>query len=268
MANVSQSKTQPKISLLQRVLRRRLDAQIEAGKDDKRLAQTKIGERPGFGAVLFDLDGTLLDTTEAILCSLQYTVNHLTGKTPEKEDLRKYLGWPLTETFSELLPQKMEEACEVYLQHNLSIHKTLVRPFPNVKKTIARLQECRIKLAVVTSKRRCAVMEGLNLAGLTEAFDVLVCYGETERPKPYPDPVLKAVELLGLEKGRVLMVGDTPSDIRSAKNAQALLSPATIMISTAAATYGTSCREILVKEEPDYLIDDISEVLGLCGCNP
>lgn len=220
-------------------------------------------------AILFDLDGTLLDTIQASISSLKHTVHRFTGRTPGLRELRPYMGLPLADIFSELLPGNVDEACEVYVKHNTAIHKDLVRPYPGVPETLRILRRWGVKRAVVTSKRRPTVDLGLEIAGLVDAFDAIVCHGDTPRAKPDPGPVLLAVELLGLDKveqGEVLCVGDSPWDLRAAKNAQTLLPR--LRIESAAVTYGATAGDVLVREDPDYVLNDIREVLSLCGSCP
>jgi pyrophosphatase PpaX len=223
-------------------------------------------ERGPIDAVLFDLDGTLLDTTEAIISSLKHTVRRFTGRTPDVGELHPYMGLPLADIFSELLPGNVEEACRVYVEHNVAVHKELVRPYPGVPETLRILQRWGVKRALVTSKRRTTVDLGLEVAGLADAFDAVVCHGDTPRAKPDPAPVLLAIELLGLNKpetGEIVFVGDSPWDLQAARNAAALLPR--LKIRSAAVTYGATAREVLVREDPDYVLDDIKEVLSLCN---
>ena len=225
----------------------------------------RSGRRTSVDAVLFDLDGTLLDTTQAIVSSLTYTVEKLTGRTPDPAELQPYMGLPLIRTFSDLVPGRAEEACEVYVRHNVAVHKDLVRPYPGVPETVTTLLKRGVRLALVTSKRRTTTMIGLEIAGLTESFEAMVCFGETEKAKPDPEPVLKALELLVLDKrdgAEILVVGDSPWDIRAARSAARLLPR--LHVRSAAVTYGIATRQVLEQEHPDHFLDAISDVLALC----
>ncbi|HHY76263.1 MAG TPA: HAD-IA family hydrolase [Firmicutes bacterium] len=214
-----------------------------------------------FDAVLFDLDGTLIDTTQAILDSLQYTVRYFTGETRDKEQFRKYAGVPLDEVLMDLLPDHIEEARDVYIRHNLSLHDEMVRAFPGTIETLEELRRRGVKLAIVTSKRRPSAMFGLKATGLLGRFDAMVFYDDVTKHKPEPEPILKALELLGIEKGTVLMVGDSTYDIRAARSADARLED--IVVKSAGAAYGPFGREVLSKENPDYILDSIGEVISV-----
>lgn len=223
-------------------------------------------DRSPIDAVLFDLDGTLLDTTAAIISSLKHTVRHFTGRTPDLADLRPYMGLPLADTFACLTPGKVQEACDVYVEHNLAVHKDLVRAYPGVNETIEALRRYGVRRALVTSKRRPTAQLGLQIAGLTGAFDALVFHGDTQKSKPDPEPVLLALRLLNLDaaQGQVIFVGDSPWDVRAAKNASPLVPG--LKMTTAAVTYGVTAADVLREENPDYLLNSITEILALCGC--
>lgn len=240
-----------------------------------------------FHAVLFDLDGTLLDTTQAIYESLRHTIRHFTGRRPEDQELHPYMGRPLTEQMSLLLPGMEAQAVQIYEAHNLAIHKDYVRPFPGAVDVLHTLKAHGIKIALVTSKKRKNALVGLEIAGIAHVFDAAVFCDDVTEHKPHPAPVLKALELLGyIQDGanpkpafpfRVLMVGDSPWDVVSAKHAERLLrdganttipsgtSPAVAIIRTAGVTYGAFPKEAIEAEHPDYILDSISQVIALCG---
>ncbi len=234
-----------------------------------------------FHAVLFDLDGTLLNTTQAIYESLKHTIRHFTGTTPGQEELHPYMGLPILEQFSLLLPGKETEACDLYETHNLAIHKEYVKPYPGAVRTLQKLKANGVKIALVTSKKRKTAVVGLEIAGIGHLFDATVFCDDTSENKPHPAPVLKALELLGyikpLRTFRVLMVGDSPWDINAARNAQHFLAElandtppsrlnrAIPVIQTAGVTYGAYAKESIESENPDYVLDSISQVLDLCG---
>jgi pyrophosphatase PpaX len=240
-----------------------------------------------FNAVLFDLDGTLLDTTQAIYESLKHTMRHFTGKTPEDEELHPYMGLPVQEQFSLLLPGQEIQACKVYETHNLSIHKDYVKPYPGAVDVLQALKTYGTKIALVTSKKRKTAVVGLEIAGIRHLFDATVFCDDLPEHKPHPAPVLKALELLGYIQTaanpdpafrfRALTVGDSPWDIASAKNALSFLIDAANaakpsgprlgvpVIETAGVTYGAFPKEAIEAQNPDYILDSISQVLTLCG---
>ncbi len=233
-----------------------------------------------FHAVLFDLDGTLIDTTQAILESLKHTIHYFTGVTPKESELRPYMGLPLFDQFALLLPRNEDKACQMYVEHNLSIHKKHVKSFPGVTSTLEKLKANGIKLGLVTSKRRHTAIVGLEIAGIQSIFDAMVFCDDTIKHKPDPAPILKALDILGYHPAattlnprasapasifRVLMVGDSPSDINAAKNADRAFGSVVVSVQSAGVTYGAYEKDVIEQEKPDYVLDDISQVLTLCG---
>ncbi|MGI6644058.1 MAG: HAD family hydrolase [Bacillota bacterium] len=214
-------------------------------------------------AVLFDLDGTLLDTTKAILASLRHTVEYFTGTIPPTGVLQKTMGIPLVDVLESLLPGRTQEALQVYVDHNLRVHKDFVKPYPGVIETLNALKSGGIRLGLVTSKRRHSAQVGLKSACIGDSFEAIVCHDDTDKHKPDPTPLLMALESMGIASGTVLMVGDTIFDIRAAKNADGALPG--LRVKSGAVTYGGGLRGDLSSEEPDFLFDDIREVLTACG---
>lgn len=264
-------------------------SQTEANHEPKSSSKNPSVNTPqgAFHVVLFDLDGTLLDTTQAIYESLRYTIRHFTGRTPKDEELHPYMGLPVYDQFSSLLPGQAAQACDVYETHNLEIHKDYVKPYPGAVDVLHTLKATGVRIALVTSKRQKTATVGIGIAGIRHLFDAAVFCEDTSENKPHPAPVLKALELLGYTQDlaclnqasplKALMVGDSPWDIASAKNALRFLEdkaeasgwscprPAVPVIKTAGVTYGTFPKEAVEAQNPDYILDSISQVLTLCG---
>ena len=141
-----------------------------------------------------------------------------------------------------------------YVAYEREIHDELVKPFPGAAAVLSRLRENGTRLAVVTSKHNGVARRTLECCGLWESLDAVVCADEVERPKPDPEPVRVAMELLGLtnEAEGVLFVGDSPFDLRAGRGAGT---------HTAAALWGPFSRKVLAAEEPDFYLTDLEDVL-------
>lgn len=211
-------------------------------------------------AVLFDLDGTLIDTTQAILESMVHTVRLFTGKTLGVSELRPFLGVPLDDTLRELLPKHFEEAREEYVRHNLGVHGSAVKAFPGALDTVRSLQEMDYPTALVTSKRRRSAEADLTALGFSDLFRATVCYDDTEAHKPDPEPILLALERIDMRSGRAFMVGDSIWDIRAAKNAD---SRGPVRVISVGAAYGPTGGEALKTEAPEHLIHNIGELIPI-----
>ncbi len=211
-----------------------------------------------YSGVLFDLDGTLLDTVALIVRSCQHTFRTALGREVPEAEILKYIGMPLSELMGLYRPDPaaVEEMITTYRTFNLAHHDRLAKLFPGVREALAALAEGGVKLAVVSSKARGGVTRGLNLFDLSRYFGTVVALEDTERHKPDPQPVALALARLGLRPGEALMVGDSPADLEAGRRAGA---------GTAAVAWSTFPLEELQAEHPDHVLAEMGELLGLCA---
>ncbi len=213
-------------------------------------------------AVLFDFDGTIVDTTELIYESMRRATGEVLGRELGRETLMANVGQPLPrqmELLADGQPEKTEELLEVYLHHNEELHEGLIREFPNVGTSLARLRDAGLRLAVVTSKRRFSVEMALDsFPDLGDVFDVFVTMEDTSEHKPLPAPLLKGLELLGdVPPERAAYVGDAPFDVAAAHAAG---------VTSVAVSWGAFTAEALRAAGPDHLFEDLdSAVYFLLG---
>lgn len=205
-------------------------------------------------AVLFDLDGTLINSIDHIIACWQETVRTCLGREITREELLPTLGRALLECFEEMAPGRSEEMREVYRAHQKSTHDTMVTLVPGTREALDRLRDAGLTLGVVTSKGLPVASEGLNLFGLMPYFSTLVTYEDTTRHKPNPAPLLVAVERLGIDPARMLYIGDAVVDIQAGKAAG---------MRTAGVLWGAGDRDSLIVAQPDYLFDSMDQVAAL-----
>jgi pyrophosphatase PpaX len=208
-----------------------------------------------YGTVLFDLDGTLVDSGTMILASFQHaTRTVLSREIPEHELLSAVGGPGLREQMEAIDPARVEELIEVYSAHNAGLHDEL-QPCVGILDALAQLSAERRRMAVVTAKRRTTLALAFEvLPELRRFFDVTVGAEDTARHKPNPDPLLLALERLGASADDAVYVGDSPFDIQAAKAAG---------VGSVAVTWGRiHSRERLEREEPDAIVDTVEELLG------
>lgn len=203
--------------------------------------------------VLFDLDGTLIDTNELIITSFDYTFKKY-GITLTKEEIMTFNGPPLKDTFKKVDPNRWEDMLETYREHNLLHHDQHVEIYPNVMETIKQLKEKQIKLAIVTTKMRTGAMMGLDLTKLTPFFESIITFDDVVHAKPHPEPVLKAMNELGGQVESTLMVGDNYHDIEAGRRAG---------VRTAGVAWAAKGREYLESYNPTYMFEDMKDVLQL-----
>lgn len=169
--------------------------------------------------VLFDLDGTLIDSGAMILSSFRYaTRTVLEREIPDEELAALVGGMNIREQMQSLAPDRVEELVRVYRAHNEPLHADL-QAFPGVECLLGELSSQGRKLGIVTAKRRRTVDLAFAVLPIERFFDVVVTSGDTERHKPHPDPVLLALERLNANGARAAFVGDSPFDVGAGKAA-------------------------------------------------
>ncbi|MGG5462606.1 pyrophosphatase PpaX [Clostridium sp. B9] len=205
-------------------------------------------------AVLFDLDGTLIDTNELILKSFQHTFKEMLNLEPSEEEITINYGKPLQETFKAYDENKIEEMIACYRKINMELHDNTCKEFSGVKFMLETLKEQGIKLAVVTSKKRDMAERGARLMGIFHYFDAFITPEVTVKHKPEGEPVLKACSELGVKPEEALMVGDSPYDILAGKNGGA---------KTCGVTYTALPLSKLEESKPDFWVDKPLEILDI-----
>ncbi|MFD1848998.1 pyrophosphatase PpaX [Oceanobacillus bengalensis] len=205
--------------------------------------------------ILFDLDGTLIDTNELIIESFKHTFNHY-NLDYTREEIIEFNGPPLYETFKNIDPDRIDEMIDVYRGHNLQVHDQYVEAFPKVVETLEELKKREIKLGIVTAKMMDSVGKGIRIAGLEGMFDTIVSLDDVTHPKPHPEPVLKAMKALDAKAGTTLMVGDNSHDIESGQNAG---------VRTAGVAWSFKGKDRLLKLNPTYMLEEMTDLLAIIG---
>jgi len=209
-----------------------------------------------FPVVLFDLDGTLIDSGPIILASMQHATKTVLGREIAYEELAATVGGQgLVAQMQALDPDRVEELVEVYREHNDPLHETL-EAFEDLLGVLPRLREAGRRLGIVTAKRHRTVGLALDrFPELAEQFDVVVGYEDTDRHKPAPDPVLAALGKLAAEPSEAAYVGDSPFDVQAAKAAG--------VFAVAVGWGGIHPDERLLEEEPDAFVRSPEELLDV-----
>jgi pyrophosphatase PpaX len=207
-----------------------------------------------FPVVLFDLDGTLIDSGPIILASMQYAVRTVLGREIPPDELGRMVGGQgIVAQMAAIDADRADELVAVYKEHNEGLHDTL-EAFDELLVLLPRLRDEGRKLGIVTAKRHMTV--GLafeRFPALRDDVDIVVAHEDTERHKPDPDPVLLAIEKLGGTPAGTAYVGDSPFDIRAAKAAGAF--------AVAVSWGGIHPDERLLAEEPDVLVHSAEELV-------
>lgn len=170
-------------------------------------------------AVLFDFDGTLIDTSELIFRSFEYALDTVLGKQIPREELLWTFGRPLALIMETLGGEHAEELLQAFRHYSIA-HETEITLFPDVRETLEYLKAHGVKTAIVTSRVRESAMRDLEILQLDPAlFDAILTPESTTMHKPHPEPAQKALELLGTAPEEAIMIGDSMHDIHCGKDA-------------------------------------------------
>lgn len=208
-----------------------------------------------FSVVLFDLDGTVINTNDLIVASFQHVLKEHVGLDVPAETIYRHFGEPLPTSLARYCPERALELTDLYRVFNLANHDELVKQFDGVREVLERLRGAGVKLGIVTSKRHDVALRGLRVCGFEHYFDTLVGMDETRRHKPEPEPIFLALERLGEAPGpHVLMVGDSTFDILCGRNAG---------VQTAAVGWSMIGRQELASAEPHIWVEQPQDLVEL-----
>jgi pyrophosphatase PpaX len=206
--------------------------------------------------ILFDLDGTLIDTNELIIQSFLHTLEKYYPGKYKRADVLPFIGPPLYETFHALDPSRVQEMIDTYRAFNHAHHDALIREFETVYETIETLHQNGFRLGVVTTKIHQTAVMGLKKTRLEPFFDCVIGLDDVEHAKPDPEPIYKALDLLQSTPDEALMVGDNYHDILAGKRAGT---------KTAGVAWTIKGREYLEQYEPDFMLEKMSDLLTIVG---
>ena len=206
--------------------------------------------------LLFDLDGTLIDSIELILSSKRHAFDGYAGRTPTDEEWRALIGRPLADSFREFVAHEpeVERLIERYREHQLAHHDRLVRPYDGVLEAIREFASAGHPMALVTSKADWLAKRALVHVGLDGAIPVIVGCDSCTRHKPHPEPVERALTLLRAAPRDAMFVGDSPHDIEAGRAAG---------VYTVGVTWGAFTREEMGRAGADLVIHRIGELAGV-----
>lgn len=204
-------------------------------------------------AALFDIDGTLADTTLLIREAVTQVLRE-DGIVPSEDEMRK--GWTMTALDRMRLWARSEAHAAAltarYHQRYLALHDALIRPYPEMAETLTALTAREIRMAVVTSKIRLTALRTLEALELARFFSVAVCEEDSPTPKPDPAPLLLAAARIGAAPGSTLMVGDGVVDMAAGRAAR---------MATAGAGWGAIDPDALREARPTYFLDRPAQLL-------
>ena len=209
-------------------------------------------------AILFDFDGTLVDTNPLIIRSFKETFKKLLpDRQFSQEEILDCIGPTLEQTGKKYFPGNPKAFAEIYREYNLRYHDEMIEVYPGVKEMLAQVKQMNLTLVIVTSKRRDVLLRGLQQTDLSDYFDWIVAADDVENPKPHQEPIERVLEHYGFEPEECLMVGDNSHDIECARSAG---------VKSIAVGWALRGVEYLNAFNPDFIInkaDDLIELLTM-----
>jgi HAD superfamily hydrolase (TIGR01509 family) len=211
----------------------------------------------GIDTIIFDFDGTLADTQEAIKRTFIDALQNIGMPVPSDTSINDISSKTMEEMFREVGVVKkslLEKAVFQYCRLYRIIGPQKASLFPGVLKTLKKLREFNLSLAIATNERRTNLENLLPMLKLSHFFSFTICEDEVSHPKPHPEMVHKILDKLDSPPDRTLIVGDSEIDILTGKATHC---------KTCAVTYGPHPEEKLRSYSPDWLIDHFNAVLGI-----
>lgn len=206
--------------------------------------------------ILFDLDGTLINTNELIIASFLHTLNKFYPDQYKREHVIPFMGPTLTESFSSVDAEKVDELITEYRRFNMEMHDEFVEEYETVYETVETLHKKGYKIGIVTTKARNVVEMGLNFSRLKQFFNTVVTIDDVQNAKPHPEPIQLALKKLNAAPEETIMVGDNYHDIEGGKNAGT---------KTAGVAWSLKGKEFLATYHPDYMLEKMSDILSILG---
>jgi len=200
--------------------------------------------------VLFDLDGTLIDSLELLVGAMVHAFDSRTGPRPSVEEWVATIGRPLLWQFGQYATgdDDLQHLVQTYRSFQYEHHDRLTRPYEGIPELVARLDAAGHPLGVVTSKSDHLAIRSLEHVGLAPHFDVIVGADRTTRHKPEPDPIWHALRELAGESGRAVYIGDSPFDVMSANAAG---------VTSIGVTWGASTYAPLLAAGPRHVVSTV-----------
>lgn len=221
-----------------------------------------IGRRSGImktQLVIFDFDGTIMDTRKPIVSAKQETMRRMGLPVLDEENCAATIGYTAKIGFQRQFPDLDEETVDtcVSLYRKIFDETIIVEPpelFPKVLETLDKLREMGMTCTIATSRNRKSLLYFLEQLGILDRFAYILTQDDTRLLKPNGEPVEKTLKDLSFTTEQAIVVGDMPMDILMGKNAG---------VRTCGVTYGNADRETLLSSGADYVIDSIGELIGI-----
>ncbi|MGE4571450.1 MAG: HAD-IA family hydrolase [Candidatus Izemoplasmatales bacterium] len=203
-------------------------------------------------AVLFDLDGTLVDSNQLLIDAFKHTLEHYCPKLKfTNNDYIHMIGPSLEETFSKLTNnhKMISQMIDFFRKYYTDHEQESIKIYPNLISSLKELKRMKIQTGIVTTKFKASALPSIEMFELNKYIDIYVYLDSVTKVKPHPEPIYKAISLLK-DPQMVMMIGDNPSDILSGKNAKIL---------TCGVEWSYK-KDLLKKTKPDFWMTNFNQL--------
>lgn len=207
-----------------------------------------------FRHVIFDLDGTILDTNETIFLTFEHVLQQHLDYAVKRSELMKIYGQPLMKQMSYFSPGLADLLCDAYRKYYVEKDSIWTKAFPGVTDTLAELQRHGIMMGVVTNKSHEPAERALHKFGLWPYLNYLIAGDDVANFKPHPEALLKACDLMQVTPAETIMVGDSPVDLEAAHNSG---------IQSALVPWSIFPPERFDSFPPDYRLHQLNDLLTI-----
>lgn len=204
--------------------------------------------------ILFDFDGTLIDTNEVVAESLKDSIERFIGKSVELEDLIPILGKPIIEQMRYFSVELCEKMVEHYRKEYRSKEGDKTYIFDNIEELLKILKNRGYKIGITSNKSRRGIDYGLNKFNLVSYVDYIVSVDDVEKKKPHPECIYKIMDEEGYSKDELIIIGDSPHDIRCGINAG---------IQNILVSWTLFPMSEFKSASPDYIIEDPLDLINI-----
>ena len=210
--------------------------------------------------ILFDFDGTVMDTNKVIIESWQHTYRTLTGHDGNVDYILATFGEPLELSLENAFPDvPVDESVNVYRTWHRDNFMTMIELFPGIMDLLTEIRKRGYKTGIATSRVEKTLYQGLEKYNIRKYFDAIVTVEDIANPKPEPDTVIRALQKLDSRPENAVMVGDTRLDILCARNAGAM----SVLVGWSVSLAGKTKEDFAPGEAPDFIIDKPNDLLDI-----
>ncbi len=203
-----------------------------------------------YKGIIFDIDGTLTSTFELIFASFNHVMKKYLSKTFSNEEIISFFGPTEDQILDELCGENSEKAKTDYYNFYSDNHH-MAELYPGIKDLLQKIKSKNVYLSIFTGKGRKTTQITLKKLGIFELFDLIISGDEVKEHKPSPEGIELFLKKFNLPKGKILMVGDAPSDIKAAHAAG---------VKVASVLWDSYSKKQVMKLNSDYFFHSVPEL--------